>query len=128
MIFHTTEALSTIPHIFMHIGHDIMSPLGSARILLVYFLAAKCLFFDIYCQSPNALLLFMHIIGLDVEAISVSVTWTIAIEALYGFGKAGGGKTQTQMFLPLLKELRNRVCCAQHVRYNNKANVLNLSL
>lgn len=42
-------------------------------------------------------------------------------------GRQGGGKTQTQLLLPLLRELRRKVHCAQCVHYNNKANMLNLS-
>lgn len=111
-------------------SHDKMSTPDSARIVLVYFLAAKCLFSDIYCQSPNALLLFMHIIELDVEAISVSVMWTIAIKALYGFGKAGGRQNPDPDIVAIVEGTQEQgllhSTCTVHC--NNKASMLNLSL
>lgn len=38
-------------------------------------------------------------------------------------GKQGGGKNPRQLLLPLFRELRRKVYCAQHVRYNNGANI-----
>lgn len=74
--------LSTFNH-FLRLGLTAqMKRSRWQKILLVYFFQwVKWLFSHTRCQSPNARPMFMHIMGLNVENVSASVTVSTAIKA-----------------------------------------------